>query len=200
MNFLRINSRRPASSAIISISHSLKSGKVVVLPTDTIYGLSCLASDIKAVKRVYRLKKRKLNKSLLVLVSSLKMAKKYAFISKRQAKILEDVWLKKNRPHTFIFKSRKHLSFEGLSNIDTLALRLPKRKFLIKIIEDVGFPIISTSFNISGKSPINDVSNLSFKKEKDRPDLIIDAGKNQNTSASRIVNLCDVDKPILIRS
>ncbi len=200
MDFLKINLKRPSSSVLVSIRHSLKNGQVVVLPTDTIYGLSCLADDIKAVKKIYRLKKRNLNQSLLVLVSSLEMAREYAFISKRQAEILEDVWFKKNRPHTFILKSRKRLSFEKLNNIDTLALRLPKRKFLIKIIEDVGVPIISTSFNLSGQNPIDDVSNLSFLKEKDGPDLIIDAGKSKNILASRIVNLCDVDRPTVIRS
>ena len=62
---------------IIQITNSLKTGKVVVLPTDTLYGMSCLATNKKSIDKIYNLKKRDKNKAFIILISKLDDLKKF---------------------------------------------------------------------------------------------------------------------------
>ncbi len=74
------------------ISVYLHASRVLVLPTDTIYGLSCLATDQEAINNIFRLKKRESSKPLITLVSSKNMVKRYAYLSKSEEKILDELW------------------------------------------------------------------------------------------------------------
>lgn len=126
-----------------------KKGKVGIFPTDTAYGMGCRMDDEEAVKRVYKIRNRPAEKSLLVLVSSVEMAKKYVEI---EAEIEEEL-IKRFWPGglTIVFKCKKGkvLSIVN-SNGDTLAVRFPNHPLLKKIIEGVGVPIVAPSANFSG--------------------------------------------------
>lgn len=168
----------------------LHAGKVVVLPTDTIYGLSCLATDKEAIKKIFYLKKREANKPMIILVSSLNMAKKYAQIVKREMDILKTLWLQSARPITVILKTKNNLPSEIISISGGISIRLPKSDFLIKIIKKVGIPIVSTSLNLSERAIITDLNKLdSIFIGKHQPDLVIDAGKATRKKPSRLVDL-----------
>ncbi len=180
------------------ISVYLHAGKVVVLPTDTIYGLSCLALDKEAVKNIFRLKKRDTNKPMITLISSLAMAKRYAYIEKAQEKTLNNLWFLNPRPTTVILKAKNNLPKELVSKTGGVSLRLPKSDFLIKIIKKVKAPIISTSLNLSGASPVNNVNDLNLIfPGKNKPDLIINIGKAKRKIPSRLVDLRDGDLKII---
>lgn len=196
---IKISEIKPA--IIKQITGSLKNGQVVVLPTDTIYGLSCLADDSSAIKRIHKLKGRDPKKPLIVLVGSLRMAKKYAFVSRRQEKFLRAVWLVGTRPTTVILKQRNLLPRELASNSYGLALRLPKDKFLIKILKAVKKPIVSTSLNRSGQSSLVDLKELIdyFPKKQERPDLVIDSGVCRRRQSSRLIDLRDAQNLIVLR-
>src|SRR3989338_6728976 len=71
---------------------AIKSGKVLVCPTDTVYGLVCDAGDKKAVERLYKIKKRPKNKPIPVFVSNMKTAQSIATIDSGQEKYLKKVW------------------------------------------------------------------------------------------------------------
>lgn len=83
---------------------------------------------------------------------------------------------------------------------DTLAIRLPKNDFLIKIIKKVGAPITSSSLNISGHPLVNDLSLVSkIFIGKHKPDLIVDAGEMKNIKPSKIIDIRDINKIKIIR-
>jgi len=201
MTHLKINLDKISPAIIDLIVGSLKIGQILVLPTDTIYGLSCLATDAWSIKKIYHLKKRDSKKPVLILVSSLKMAKKYVDISKTQVKILESAWLEGTRPTTFILKNRHRLPRELARNSKGLAVRLPKSDFLIKIIDKIGYPLVSTSLNFSGQKNITNLKKLAeyFPKKNNRPDLIIDAGRAPRRKPSRLIDLSQPEKEIVIR-
>jgi len=201
MTHLRIEASEMKSAIIDLISGSLKIGQVLILPTDTIYGLSCLANNVSAIKRIYRLKKRNSKKPLIILVSSLAMLKKYVYVSKAQSLFLKKVWKKNSRPTTIIFCHRGILPSELTGNSDSLAVRLPKSKFLIKILKKVKLPLVSTSLNISDQAVISNLQSLIhyFPNKKRQPDLVIDFGRCRNTKASRLIDLRDSTKPIILR-
>jgi len=201
MTHIEINPKRIRPAVFDLIAGSLQIGQVVVLPTDTIYGLSCLANLVKPIKQIYRIKKRDAKKPLLILVSDLKMAKKYVAISPSQAKFLRKIWSKNQPPTTVILKDLNKLPFELTRGSDGLAIRLPKSKFLIKIIKKVDCPLVSTSLNLSGEKNINDFSKLNkyFPRKSNRPDLVIDAGRARKRKPSRLIDLRNEEKPIIIR-
>jgi len=182
------------------LTQELALGKVVVLPTDTIYGFSCLASNRLAVRRIYQLKQRPFNEPLLILVSSLKMLREYVQVSASQM-----VEIKKNqkgkRPTTFVLTGRGRLSRELASTSGGLAVRLPKNDFLIKIINKVGQALVSTSFNITGQPPINDLSLVRkyFPDNNQQPDLILDTGICRTAKASRLLDLRVSGRPTVLR-
>lgn len=201
MTHVKVNPKKIKSAIIDLVSGSLHIGQVLVLPTDTIYGLSCLADNSKAIKKIYHLKKRDAKKPLLLLVDGLKMAKKYVIISARQEKLLKKIWAKRQSPCTVILKNKNKLPQELARGSDGLALRLPKSKFLIKIIGKVNCPLVSTSVNLSGQKNITNLRQLNryFPKKNNRPDLIIDAGPSPKRRPSRLIDLRNETEPIIIR-
>jgi L-threonylcarbamoyladenylate synthase len=182
--YLKINPLAVSQEELSVIVNSLLAGNFIAYPTDTIYGLGCLATNRKALSEIKKFKQRDKQKPLIILVSSLNMVKKYCFVSKNQVEKIRN-FLDSDRPTTIILRHRGLLPSELTGGKDTLAWRLPKSIFLRKMIRTIGLPIVSTSFNISGQSVINRVDNL---KEVKIPNLIIDGGVLKN-KASQIIDL-----------
>jgi len=173
----------------------LKRGLVIAYPTDTVYGLGCDCRNVEAIKKINKIKGEKSNKPLLVLVSDFLMLKKYCFVNSAQADYLKKIW---PGPVTAILKRRPILPEELTGGLNSLAVRLPRNEFLIKIISEIGFPLISTSLNKKGYKPLTDVNNLE-KHFKYLPDLVIDAGKGKGVKPSRLVDIRDINNIKVIR-
>jgi len=201
MTYLKISKDKVPPAIIQSIVGSLKSGRVIILPTDTIYGFSCLATSEAAIKKINRLKKRTLKKPLSVLVSDMAMLKKYVFVSAAQAKFLRSTWRQDKRPTTFILRHRGNLPAVLTACSNGLALRLPKSKFLTKIIKSVAVPIVSTSLNLAGQAPISDLRDLvrHFPLKSKQVDLVIDAGRARSRKPSRLLDLRGESGPLILR-
>ncbi len=200
MKYIKTKLNNITKEQINLIINYFKHGKVIVYPTDTIYGLGCRADQVKAVKKILKIKKRDSRKSLIVLVSSLSMLKDYCYVNRVQEKYLKKIW-RQARPTAVILKGRGLLPREVSGGRDTLAIRLPnlpKSKFLIKIIRELKVPIVSTSLNISGKEILDRVDNLDNYFKGEKPDLIIDAGVIK-AKPSRIVDLTDVGNIKILR-
>lgn len=201
MRYLPINPRKFSSADLDVVSGFLHQGSVMILPTDTIYGLSCRADNAPAIKKIYRLKKRDRKKPLIILVSSLAMLKKYAYVSAAQELYLKKAWSRSSRPTTVVLRHRGRLPRELAAETASLAVRLPKSDLLIKIIRKVKVPIVSTSLNLSGQEAVRDLRKISqyFPKENDRPDFAVDAGTCRRTKPSRLIDLRNGNKPLILR-
>lgn len=196
MDRINVDLKNLKGSLVKKIAKTLKHGKVIVYPTDTIYGIGCLADRVKAVKKISQIKKRKNKKGYIALVSDLKMAKKYAFIDSEQERLVDKYW---PGPVTLIFKGKKGLAYE-LYNKDEIALRLPKNEFLVKIIKEAGKPILSTSLNVSGEAPVTDLTKIEEQFDAGTLDLIIDAGKLRRRKPSKIINIKNINKLKILRN
>ena len=84
--------KRLKKQEIDLIADYLKQGKVVVLPTDTLYGLSCVATNKKGIAKIHKIKKSSSKKPLLVLIKGYCMLKDYAKVSKKQEEYLRKIW------------------------------------------------------------------------------------------------------------
>ena len=202
MNYLSWSAEKNSAAIVKQAVTALKKGRVLVLPTDTIYGFSCLADREAAIKKIYHLKNRSVAKPLIILVSGLEMAKRFVYISASQAEHLRRAWLKGSRPTTFILRSRGVLPPLLSAFSPTLAVRLPKSKFLIRILKELKKPLVSTSLNLSGQEDIFNLSDLElyWPHKSRQPDLIIDAGPLPRRRPSRLIDLTAADGPKILRN
>jgi L-threonylcarbamoyladenylate synthase len=188
----------------------MQKNNIFVYPTDTIYGLGCKATDKKAVRELFKIKKRDKNKPMIVLLGSYCMAKEYFFISKKQEKFLRIVWPRTSRDArkekldykikstTVILKSRRNLPSELLGSDGSGAVRLPYYPALIREIKKIGVPIVSTSLNISGKAALKNLKNIKKYFGFDIPVLFEDLDFKQR-KASQIVDIRDMDDIRVLR-
>lgn len=208
MKTIKIKLNKITQTDVDLIVDYLKRGKVIAYPTDTVYGLGCDARNALAIKRVNKIKGEKSLKPLLVLISDFKMLKRYCFVNSAQMEYLKKIWI---RPHprlslarrgairsvTVILKRKPNLPAELTGGLNSLAVRLPQSEFLVKIISEVGFPLVSTSLNKAGGKLLTNVKNLK-KYFKYLPDLAIDAGTIKG-KPSRLVDIRDVKNIKIIR-
>jgi len=180
---------------IDKIAKELKRGKVIVCPTDTVYGLVTDATNKKAVDKIFGIKKRSRAKPLPIFVKDLKMAKKFAKINKNQEEFLKEVWPGKT---TVVLKRKVEAKLYGVDD-GTIALRIPKYKLINDLLEKTKLPLTGTSANISGKPAATEIKEVfrQFRNKKSRPDLIVDEGDLKPAKPSTIIDLTGLEPKIL---
>lgn len=137
-------------SALNDAKVSLLDDGVIIVPTDTVYGLACLSSSKVAIERIYDIKKRDKNKALPIIVNSFKMLEEVADVN------LDNVRkLSKYFPGALTIVCKRKVSFDYF-NFDTIAIRMIDTPLVNKIIESVGEPLSLTSANISNEKNIVD--------------------------------------------
>lgn len=183
---------------IKEVENLIKKGKVIVCPTDTVYGLIADAKNKKAVKKIFKIKKRKEEKPIPIFVRDLKMVKSLVLINKFQEKLLKKVWPGKV---TVVLKAKrltkKIFPKSIISSENKIGLRIPNYKFLNILLEKLNFPLTGTSANISGKPPSTKIKDIlkqfSLTKSGGRlPDLILDAGNLKSSLPSTVVDLTNL--------
>ena len=162
---------------------ALKQGNTILYPTDTVWGIGCNATDMDGVSKVYSIKNRQESKSMILLVSSIHMLKKYVSISKEVLEFLRTTI----KPTTVIYKNPKGVAKNVVAIDNTVAIRIVQDDFCRRLIKRLGKPIVSTSANVSGdatpssfdkiQKPILEsvdyVVNLHRKKVNNEPSSII---------------------------
>jgi len=173
--------------SVEEVLQSLKEGKVVAFPTDTVYGLLADATNKDVVGRVFQIKDREEGKSLPVFVKDIEMAKDLAQISEEQEKFLEDVWPGKV---TVVLQSKGKLP-EELEMDGRVALRIPDYELVNTILEKLNVPVTGTSANVSGKPSCQSAQEVvaQFKERKDQPDLVLNAGQLPESKPSTIIDI-----------
>ncbi len=193
MKILKVSGEILEQEIINRIVDYLNREKIIIYPTDTIYGLGCDATNPKAINRIYKIKKRNQKKPLIVLMKSWRMVKKYCFLSSKQDKYMHGFW---PGPTTAILKKRDNLPNNLTGGGDSIAVRIPDNDFLKKILIKFNKPIVSTSANVSGKKPLQEVKKINKIKGID---LIIDFGKLKNKKPSQIIDIQDINNIKILR-
>lgn len=166
----------------------LNKGGVILMPTDTIWGISCDATNSNAIMKIYSLKKRSLNKPFITLVSNLFLLENIVGeIPDKIIKLIEN----EKKPTTLIYKSGKNISNKLFSSNGSIAIRLVKDIFCKKLIEKFGKPIVSTSANINDEITPENFSQID-EKITNGVDYIVDLKKKSNLkNPSRIISITD---------
>ena len=125
----------------------LKTGGIILYPTDTIWGLGCDATNKMAVAKIYSLKKRAENKSMIILLNNDQEIKNYC---KAPSEAIKKILATETRPLTVIYPDAKNLATNLIAVDGTVAIRIVRDSFCETIINLFGKPIVSTSANFSG--------------------------------------------------
>jgi L-threonylcarbamoyladenylate synthase len=150
----------------------LKSGGTILYPTDTIWGIGCDATNIEAVNKIFDIKKREKNKSMIILVESEKRLQDLVDVPEMAWEIID----LSEKPVTIVYENPRGLPKELLAEDGSIGIRLVKNDFCKKLITKLNKPLVSTSANFSGeKSPLkfSDISNemislVDYAVEEDR--------------------------------
>lgn len=142
----------------------LKQGKIILYPTDTVWGIGCDATNEEAINRIFAIKQRHESKSMLILLD--KSDRLPLYVGKIPL-IAWDLLHHVYRPTTFIYPTAKNLPKQLIHPDGTIAIRVVNDLFCKKLIAGLGKPIISTSANLSGeKTPqtFNEISQELIQK------------------------------------
>ena len=124
----------------------LKSGAVVAFPTDTVFGIGVIYNDAQAIAKMKKAKGRDASKPFPLMVADLKQLEEVACIGDRERRIAQ-----KYTPGalTLVLKRKDTVSRESVNGFDTIAIRIPDDRFVLKLLKKAG-PMFVTSANISG--------------------------------------------------
>lgn len=183
-------------SELNEIKKILDNDGVIIFPTDTVYGIACNCFSEKAIKKVFDIKKRPENKPINVLSNNLDKIK---LVSKNISE-KEEFLINKYMPGalTIILDKNEKVSDILTAGLDTIGVRIPKNNISLRILENVSYPLATTSANISGDSA--GIKITDFLKEFDGVvDAIIDGGETDLKVASTIVRVESDNKLKIIR-
>lgn len=158
-------------------SSVLLKGGIILYPTDTIWGIGCLATIRTAVSKIYQIKQREDSKSMLILVNSLKMLRKYVG---KVPDIAIELIHKYPKAVTLIYPNAKNVADNLLAPDHSIGIRLVNDDFCTALIQKVDNPIVSTSANISGTVTPSIFSEIN-EKIKGKVDYIVEWEQDNDT-------------------
>lgn len=174
----------------------LQEGKILLYPTDTVWGIGCDATCEKAVSKIFSIKKREESKSLIILVSNLQMLQQY--IPEIPKKVLE-IASNALQPTTIIYNNPKGLAKNVVALDNSVAIRLVNHNFCKQLINAFGKPIVSTSANVSGDQTPSSFSEIN-KSILDSADYVVNLDKNiNNPKSSTILKVAENGDIIVLR-
>ncbi len=166
----------------------LKKNNIIGVPTETVYGLAGNAYSNKAVKKIYKLKKRPKKNPLIIHYDNLKKLKKDVHIDNRFLKLYKKF---SPGPLTFILKKKRDSKIcpSANANLKMIAVRFPKHKVIKNLLKKLNFPLAIPSANISTK--ISPISALDVIDEFGKNiNFVLDGGRSKIGLESTVINLC----------
>jgi len=169
----------------------IRSGGIIIYPTDTIYGFGVDATNPKAIRQLNILKKRKQVYS--IIVNSNNMLYKYANVSRDGQDAINKYF---PGPFTMIF-NRKESNLSDLIylNFETIGIRIPDHKFPNEIVKYLDRPIVTTSVNVHNNKPLYDLKEI--KNKFNKINIFYDDNIKKKSLGSTIIDFSKKSKTIL---
>ena len=170
----------------------LNKGEIAGLPTETVYGLAGNAYSSKAVKKIFRLKKRPKKNPLIIHYYNINSINNDVIISKNFIKLYKKFC---PGPLTFILKKNKNSKIvkKATAGLKTIAIRFPSHKIVRSVLKYSNFPLAMPSANISTRlSPVNAID--VFEDFGKKINIIIDGGKSKIGIESTVIDLTEKPK------
>lgn len=176
------------------VANIIKDGGIVIFPTETVYGIGVNGLKETAIKKLYEVKQRPINKPISLLVNSIEMIEK---VAKDITEIEYDL-IKKFLPGplTIVLKKKDIVPDIVTAGFDTVGIRMPENEIAQKLVEYAGVPIATPSANISGKPSGTNLKEI-MKDFNNKVDYFIDGGVSKIGVASTIVQVINGNPYIL---
>ncbi len=184
MKILKIDPEKPEKALIILASDAIKEGKILIYPTDTVYGIGCSVRS-RNIEKIFEIKKRSPKNPLSVAFSDLEMIKRYVVLTSREERFVKDNIL---GHYTFIVRKRESISGTITAGKDMVGVRIPNHGVVKGIIRSAGIPIITTSANISGEKAPASFDEID-EELINKVDLAIDSGRCRIGKPSAVIDL-----------
>ncbi len=174
------------------IEKILQEGGVGIIPTDTVYGFCVNALNKDAIKKIYKIKKRDLDKPLVLFVKNIDEIEKYGILNEKSKKIINKFIPGKI---TIVLKKREPSFLISLKKFETIGIRIPNDDFVLNLLNSIKSPLATTSANISGKKTPKDFEGI---KEifSGVVDFIVDGGE-LGEIPSTVIEIVDDEIKIL---
>jgi L-threonylcarbamoyladenylate synthase len=168
----------------------LLEGEIIVYPTDTLYGLGVDATNKEAINKLNQLKGR--IAPLSIIVNSEEMIKKYIDI---KFSLKEGLNKYLPGPFTILLNNFNNILPGELSHgTSKIGIRIPKSNFILKVVENINRPIVTTSVNYHNSKPLNSISMIN---EKFNSLSIFSQKSNFNSRGSTIIDYTCSSKKVL---
>lgn len=174
--------------------NAIKSGEVVVFPTETVYGIGGNALDSNAVSKIYKVKGRAKDNPLIVHVGDFNILKYVKKVNEDTKKLMEAFW---PGPLTIILEKTQLIPYETTAGKDTVAIRMPNNKIALEFIKKCGVPIAAPSANISGKPSGTNVKRC-FEDLKGKVQFIINGDESEIGIESTVISMVEKN-PVILR-
>ena len=180
-----ISTKKESSDFIIETTNDiLKNKGIVVLPTDTVYGIMTSVFNFEGQKQIYKLKHRAARKPLILMSDNIETLKKFVIFPKGIDKIVMEFW---PGQLTLILPTTE-LGKMLIGGRDNLGVRIPNCKILLDIMAKYNVPLMTTSANISGKDSAK-TAKTAIDYFDSKIDLIVDGGKCEFSFESTVIDM-----------
>ncbi|OGF55679.1 MAG: threonylcarbamoyl-AMP synthase [Candidatus Fraserbacteria bacterium RBG_16_55_9] len=183
----------PAESS--KIRDIVRDGKILIFPTDTIYGLGCDAFHESAIRRIHEIKGRAPAHPFSVHVASISELEKYvAPLSKRERILMERLL---PGPYTVVLKASAIAPPACVSSEGKIGLRVPNSRSFQLVYEASGRPVVGTSVNRTGQPPLAQVEEI-IREFSEHVHLIIATVEPMTQKSSSVIDIT-FDPPRVLR-
>jgi len=181
---IKIHPINPETRLITKAVDVLRSGGVIIYPTDTVYGMGCSVENKNAIEKIYLIKRQRKDKPYSFVCSDLKHISEYARVSDSAFKVMKHLI---PGPYTFVLQSARMKQLPKLlvSKRSTVGIRVPDSPITLALVKELGHPILSTSVSSEDGVLINEPETI-IEKFNNRVEMIIDGGKLASEPSSVI--------------
>lgn len=164
--------------------------RLIIFPTDTVYGIGCGIFDKVSISKIYKIKHRPKDKPLACLCADLGQIEDIAFVEERERKLIENFL---PGPLTIILKAKENV--QKVTGFETVGVRIPNSKIALSILREMG-PMLTTSVNESEQTPLNDYEEIKAKYGE-LVDKVYSSKEKSSNLSSTVVTFQSGDLKIL---
>ncbi|MEE9323440.1 MAG: L-threonylcarbamoyladenylate synthase [Candidatus Aenigmarchaeota archaeon] len=174
----------------VELAKAIREGKIIIYPTDTLYGIGCNAKNSESVEKILKAKGRGHDKPLSIIAPSKEWIVENIKITSNNLKFIDNLF---PGPYTVILKAKIKIPFV-VSKEGKIGTRIPRNEFC-DFIRSQGFPFVTTSVNLSEENPVYSINDIP-EQIKQIADYVIDAGEIKG-HASRVYDISGKSLEIL---
>jgi L-threonylcarbamoyladenylate synthase len=192
---INVLTKKGLKEGIQKAKKTILSTGLVAFPTESFYGLAVNSLDERAIKLLFKAKKRKIDQPILLLIPSIESLEQYVQnIPEVAYKLIERFW---PGGLTLIFQAAPNISPLLTAGTGKIGVRLSSHPVADALVKAVGIPITGTSANISGQPPCSSADEV-LESIGQSVDLILDGGATKGKVGSTLMDVTS-DPPVILR-